>query len=164
MGEPEVDPFRKGERMGTPYRMLLVEDDRNLAVAIRMALPADRWEVHVAPQLGDALQALRVLPAPDVIVTELALFEGPPVAHLFEELARTPALASIPVVAVSGWERALEVAAFYGIPAERVLPKPLDLRHLAAVLDASVGPVPGLKAPHRVPVSADVPHRTGADY
>lgn len=151
--------------MGSPYRILLVEDDRDLTVAIRMALSGGRWDVEVASSLGEAMEALRVLPAPDVVVTELALYDGPPAGHLLEELAHDPALADVPVVVISAWDRAPAVAAGYGIPAGRVLPKRLDLRRLEATLDACVrGKAPRARLPLRIPVPSNAPHRTGASY
>lgn len=151
--------------MGMPYRILLVEDDRDLTVAIRMALADERWDVRVAPSLGEALELLRVLPAPDAIVTELSFYDGPPADHLLEEVARNPELADVPVVVISAWDRAPAAAARHGIPAERVLPKRLDLRRLEATLEACVrGSAPRARLPFRLPVPADAPHRTGASY
>lgn len=151
--------------MGTPYRVLLVEDDRDLSIAVQLALSGGRWDVRVASSLGDALEALRVLPAPDVVVTELALFSGPPADHLLEELSRDPGLAEVPVVVISGWHAARAAAARHGIPADRVLAKPLDLRRLEATLDACVaGAAPRSAPPSRLPVATDAAHRTGAAY
>lgn len=151
--------------MGMPYRVLLVEDDRDLAVSIQMALSSRRWEVRVASSLGQALESLRVLPAPDVVVAELALHEGPPMNHLIEELARDRHLAEVPVALLSSWEGAVALAEFHGLPAGSVLPKPLDLRRFEAKLEALMRhAVPTDRAPFRLPVRADAPHRTGADY
>jgi two-component system response regulator QseB len=149
--------------MGT-RRILLVEDDRALAVGIRLALADGGWDVLTASGLGEALEALRVLPAPDVVVTELALFDGPPATRVLEELARDPALAGVPVMVISGWHRAREVAMAHGVPAEHVLPKPLDLRQLEAVVARCAARAPVREPAPRIPVAGDAPHRTGAEY
>jgi two-component system KDP operon response regulator KdpE len=149
--------------MGT-RNILLVEDDRALAVGIRLALADNGWEVRTAASLGEAMEALRVLPAPDVVITELALFDGPPATRILEELAREPALAGVPVVVISGWQRAREVAAAHGVPAENVLAKPLDLRELEAAVARCAARAPDRRPAHQMAVAEDAPHRTGAGY
>ena len=145
--------------------MLLVEDDRDLAVAIQMALSGGRWDVQVASSLGQAMESLRVLPAPDLVVAELALQEGPSTGHLLEELAHDPVLAEVPVAVLSSWDGAPAFAKFHGLPEGRVLPKPLDLRRLEETLEQLVRhAAPRARVPFRIPVSADAPHRTGAGY
>lgn len=146
--------------MGT-RTILLLEDDRTLAVDIQLALADRGFCVRAVASLGDALASLRALPPPDAVVTELALFDGPPATRLLEELAREPALASVPVVVISGWPRARDVAAAHGIPAENVLAKPLDLRALEAAVARSVAEVGERPLPARPLPAADLPHRTG---
>lgn len=151
--------------MGMPYRLLLVEDDREHAVSIQMTLSGRGWDVRVASSLGEALESLRVLPPPDVVVAELSMYEGPPMTHLLEELAEEPKLAEIPVVLLSSWEGAAAYAESHGLPYGSVLPKPLDLRRLASKLETLVWHAPPrARPPFRIPVRSDAPHGTGADY
>lgn len=149
--------------MGT-RTILLLEDDRTLAVEIQLALADGGWNVRAVAGLGEALASLRALPAPDAVVTELALFDGPPATRLLEELARVPELATVPVVVVSGWAKAPEVAAAHGVLRENVLAKPLDLRELEAAVARVVAGAPERPSAVRPLPVADLPHRTGAAY
>jgi CheY-like chemotaxis protein len=88
--------------------VLLVEDDEATRNMFAQALHMAGYRVRTA---SDGLSALRVLEVftPDVIVVDLRL----PVAdgaHVVEGVRRRPSTSRIPIIAISGFEDALDMA------------------------------------------------------
>lgn len=130
-----LDPIN-GSRSSMP-NVLLVEDDDDTRDSLRALLEHRGWRVAVAPHGRAALDLLRSSAEPiGLIVLDLMM----PVMDgwtLRQELLRDPALASIPVVIVSGvgdlveGSTALRPAAF--------LPKPIPLQRLYAIVAETCG-------------------------
>ena len=125
---PAPDPYSRS-------KVLLVEDDD---AACAMYATALRMEGFVVRTAADGLAALRMLEAfdPDVVILDLKL----PLASGFEvlhELRASRARLSLPVIAVSGHERGLELARsnpeFYA-----ALQKPFDPDDLIGVTRRAV--------------------------
>ena len=108
-------------------RVVLVEDDRDLADVTQLALELEGLEVSVA---YDGRQALDVIGRvrPDVVITDLIMpvLDG---LQLIERIRSDPALSS-PVVAVSAVGSRLRAARDLG--AADALVKPVHPKELAA--------------------------------
>jgi two-component system KDP operon response regulator KdpE len=108
-------------------RVLLVEDDRDLADVTQVALEMEGLEVSVAYDGSEALLAVERI-HPDVVITDLIMpvLDG---LQLIERIRSNPALLS-PVVAVSAVGSRLREARELG--AADALVKPVHPRDLAA--------------------------------
>jgi DNA-binding response OmpR family regulator len=111
----------------TRLRVVLVEDDRDLADLTQLALELEGLEVTVA---YDGRQALEVIGRvhPDVVITDLIMpvLDG---LQLIERIRSTPALRS-PVIAVSAVGSRLRAARELG--AVEALVKPVHPKELAS--------------------------------
>ena len=104
-------------------RVLVIEDDVDTQTILVLAFSTHGYIVSTASNGHEGLIAARRQP-PDVILLDLAM----PVLDGFgfrTSQLKDPALASIPVICVSGRHDASEVARRMGI--DRCLPKPFDL-------------------------------------
>ncbi len=114
-------------------RVLLVDDNEDALEVLAKVLRALGNEVRTAP---DGARALEIAPifVPDIVLLDigLPLMDGYEVAR---RLRRMPALANVPLVAITGYakERARERALANGF-AEH-LAKPLDVDQIAECLD-----------------------------
>jgi two-component system response regulator MprA len=111
----------------THKRILLIDDNPGTREAISMLLASSGYCVALAGNGADALQRLREHRKPDLILLDLAM----PVlgGHEFRRLQQQDAdLAAIPVLVVSGTERAEEEAA--GLGAAGCLRKPVETGRL----------------------------------
>jgi CheY-like chemotaxis protein len=81
-------------------RILIVEDDPNLRVVIRMVLERAGYEVAEARHGGDALESIGV-EMPDVVIADLMM----PVMNgveLIDRIQASAATAALPIVLLSG--------------------------------------------------------------
>lgn len=138
---------RVGSRPGdiTNYRVLVVEDAPDTRDLLRLLFEAEGYEVLTAEDGLSAVQmALRELP--DAIVMDMSLpgLDGYNAAKL---LRREPALAGVPLIACTAfnrWEwRGKAIAAGF----DAFLTKPLDVRLLSETLAALLarGPDSGMR-------------------
>jgi CheY-like chemotaxis protein len=124
--------------------VLVIDDDKDICDAITDALALFGIRTESARDGQQALDRLRSGPPPSVIMLDLMM----PVMDGWQFRAAQvadPALASIPVVILSGQGRMLEHAA--KLNAKEVLLKPIDLQELLAVVR------PHLPAQRREPSS-----------
>lgn len=95
-------------------RVLLIEDEANIAEALRFILTRDGWQVDTH---GDGLTALAKLRAlrPDVLVLDVML-PGRSGYEILDELRADPDLAALPVLVLTarGQERDRAIAAARG--------------------------------------------------
>ena len=118
-------------------QVLLVEDEENIAEAIRFILSRDGWQVcHLAEGRGAALRAAELMP--DVVILDHML-PGASGLEILAELRARPATAHLPVLMLTakGQPRDREAAERAG--ADRFLAKPFanadilaEVRALAA--------------------------------
>jgi len=101
--------------------VLLVEDDPDLAELLTELFVQVGWEVQTERNGHDALRALKTS-RPDVIVTD-AMMPQMGGRELLDRMRRTPELADIPVVLMSGADAMLEGAA---TATQVTLRKPFD--------------------------------------
>ena len=108
-------------------RVLLVEDDRDLAGVTQLALELEGLEVSVAYDGKEALSVIERV-RPDVVITDLIMpvLDG---LQLIERIRSDPALLS-PVIAVSAVGSRLRAARELG--AAEALVKPVHPKELAA--------------------------------
>jgi DNA-binding response OmpR family regulator len=108
-------------------RVVLVEDDRDLADVTQLALELEGLEVSVAYDGREALELIGRV-HPDVVITDLIMpvLDG---LQLIEKIRSTPALRS-PVIAVSAVGSRLRAARELG--AVEALVKPVHPKELAS--------------------------------
>ncbi|HTO97429.1 MAG TPA: response regulator [Myxococcales bacterium] len=112
--------------VGEKLRVVLVEDDRDLADVTQLALELEGLEVAVAYDGREALQVIERT-RPHVVITDLIMpvLDG---LQLIERIRSTPAIRS-PVIAVSAVGSRLRLARELG--AAEALVKPVHPRELA---------------------------------
>jgi CheY-like chemotaxis protein len=130
--------------------VMFVEDDFNLRDALIPVLEYEGHHVVGAANGREALERLRSMPRPSLILLDLMMPEMDGAAFRAEQL-RDPDLASIPVVVVSADPSAVEKAERMG--AVGCLQKPVDIDALIeevrrrAVPAPAVNPDDGRKSP-----------------
>lgn len=110
-----------------PHEVLVVEDDPDIVEAMVFVLEDAGYRVSVAENGSQALDRLRAVPAPCLILLDLMMpiMDG---WQLLAELSRDPRLAAIPVVVVTGAGKAVRRAPPAG--ARDMLEKPVSLDRL----------------------------------
>jgi two-component system, OmpR family, response regulator MprA len=110
----------------TMSRILVVEDDREIAETIAEGLREDGFTVDIA---NDGAQALKCLegPLPAVIVLDLMMpvLNGPEFVRRYRGVTGGPA---IPIIAISAGRSVRQPVAELGV--QLFIPKPFDLPHL----------------------------------
>lgn len=102
-------------------RILLVEDNREILRLLQLLLQAEGFTVEAVEDAGTACDLLKEQ-ASDLLITDLMM---PRVGglDLIRWLRRTPALADLPIIALSAYERTYHKAALMA-GADAVLEKP----------------------------------------
>ena len=119
-------------------RILIVEDDPNLRAVIRLVVERANYEVREARHGADALESIAAW-VPDVIVADMRMpvMNG---AELIGRIRSDPAIASIPIVLLSGIQEQTAESRL----ASAVVAKPFEpadlLATLKRVLDAGAQP------------------------
>lgn len=95
-------------------RVLLIEDEANIAEALRFILTRDGWGVECHADGGTAMARLRDV-RPDVLVLDVML-PGRSGYEILDELRADPDLAALPVLVLTarGQERERAIAAASG--------------------------------------------------
>lgn len=105
-------------------RVLLVEDEPNIAEAIRFLLIRDGWQVEVVSDGTEAVPAARVI-RPDLVILDLML-PGQSGIEILNVLRADPAISSVPVMMLTakGQGRDREAAERAGV--SRFMTKPFS--------------------------------------
>lgn len=127
-----LEPFAPGVRSG---RVLYIEDDNDLRLAVRLALVAEGWEVVEASSAFDGLEALARCD-PDVVLLDLGLPDGSG-GDVLQRIKHEPSTAWLPVVVLSGLSRPDQVVTLLRAGAQDYLVKPVDPDELEARLGAA---------------------------
>jgi len=116
-------------------RVLIVEDKRDTAEALRYALAFKRYDVHVAYD-GQSALAAAAADAPDVVLCDLGLpdMSGHTLAGLLRQL---PAMRHAVLVAISGLTREVDVARAKDAGFDEHLAKPPQLDQLFRIIDGA---------------------------
>lgn len=120
-------------------RVLLVEDEPNIAEAIRFILRRAGWSVTVEPSGTAALAHIGAL-RPAAVILDMML-PGRSGLEILNDMRADPGLAAMPVLMLTarGQGRDREAAAAAG--ANAFLAKPFANADVVAALDAIAGPV-----------------------
>jgi DNA-binding response OmpR family regulator len=112
-------------------KILVVEDNLDMAEICRLILQERKFEVHIA---HSAIEGMRMLEEyrPDCVVLDLTLADSS--FESLQALRNHPALESARVVVVSGRNDVAELAQTYA--AHAFLHKPFDMDDLVALLEA----------------------------
>jgi DNA-binding response OmpR family regulator len=126
----------------TPKKILIVDDDPEMRLALSVRLRANNYEVCVAVDGVSAVAEARKQ-MPDLILLDLGLPAGDGFTVL-ERLHSMDALAQIPVVIVSGRNRLANQERVLAAHAKAFLQKPVKNVQLLATIEAILGPGPAL--------------------
>jgi CheY-like chemotaxis protein len=113
-------------------RILVVEDDPNLRLVIRMVLERAGYEVAEATHGAEALESIGV-EMPDLVIADMTM----PVmtgVELIDRIRANAATASLPIVALSG----LQVDAAVSRLINAVVLKPFEPADLVASIDRAL--------------------------
>lgn len=118
-------------------RILLIEDEANIAEAIRFLLTRDGYEVELRRDGREALAAVAEL-APELVVLDLML-PGLSGLEILTAIRSDPATASLPVLMLTakGQGRDREAAQRAGVSA--FMAKPFDNTEMRAAVRALIG-------------------------
>jgi DNA-binding response OmpR family regulator len=106
-----------------PFRVLLVEDDPDVACTIRLSFPTDRHVSANAEDLASARALLAHGPRPDLVTLDVGLPDGDGLTLCRAVKAQHPTL-SVVVITASGLARARREAIVAG--ADAFVEKPFD--------------------------------------
>lgn len=122
---------------GERVRVLLIEDDPDMQLAVRAMLPEGEFDLTCCSTGPAGLEAMRQAP-PDVVLLDIMLSSPSEGFHLCYEIRQDARLRDVPVIMISaigkamGMDYARELGTEY-MPAEAFLEKPLEA---ASLLDA----------------------------
>ena len=110
--------------MANPGSLLVIDDDHDILLSLQDVLEVEGYHVITASSGREALEYLRQGLRPDLILLDLMMPEVSGWAFRAWQRA-DPALASIPVVVVSGQGLSAQQVSQLGVAG--YLPKPVDL-------------------------------------
>jgi DNA-binding response OmpR family regulator len=114
-------------------RILIVEDDEDIARALNLRLRAAGYETSVAADAVAVVGSARQFD-PDLVLLDLGLPGGGGYAVL-ERLRTLATLAAVPVVVLSAWDREVNEPRALAEGATAFLSKPVDIGLLLQVVD-----------------------------
>jgi CheY-like chemotaxis protein len=134
---------------GLRRRVLIVDDEAPIRVAIRRYLERRGWEVEEAKDGREAVDLLGLAGGDaatrtaryDAIVTDLRM-PGVSGIEIHDRLAAAAPEALAKLVVISGDTASLEVSEFLARLRRPVVQKPFDMRALADLLDRTAPPTP----------------------
>lgn len=118
-------------------RVLLIEDEVNIAEAIRFILSRDGWQIEVLADGAEAEAAIARL-QPDMLILDLML-PGKTGLQILTDLRANPAYAQLPVLMLTakGQGRDREAAERAGVSA--FMTKPFDNNEIRATVRGLLG-------------------------
>jgi CheY-like chemotaxis protein len=137
-GENRLAAGEPGEKLAhAPPRLLVVDDDRSVAIGLGALLRARGYEVELCFNGEDALLRLWRRPLPDLVILdyELPSLDGEAV---LERIRREPELAQLPVLMATAASIDLSRVG----RASGLLRKPYDRNVLYAMIEQLLRPVP----------------------
>lgn len=115
-------------------QILLIEDEANIAEAIRFVLTRDGWSVMTHADGTDALDRIRAL-CPDVLILDVML-PGRSGFEILNDLRADPQFAALPVLVLTARGQDRERDAALAAGATHFLPKPFGNAELVATVRA----------------------------
>ena len=116
-------------------RILVVEDERAIQLAIRGLLRRDGYEVQLADNGGAAIRKLEEGPV-DLVLTDLALGQGPTGMDVLRAARETQPEAAVVMITAHGTEKIAVEAMKLG--ADDYVPKPFDNEELRVVVERAL--------------------------
>lgn len=118
-------------------RVLLIEDEHNIAEAVRFILSREGWQVEVEPDGAEALARVAEI-APDLVILDLML-PGMSGLEILTALRAAPATAALPVMMLTakGQGRDREAAERAGVSV--FMSKPFSNAEMRAQVRALMG-------------------------
>ncbi len=126
-------------RRRSPKRILVVEDEADVAQCVQTLLEADGYEVMQAATLAAARRWIEAAVPPHLAVLDVRLPDGGGIEFSHEVRAAWPTL---PVILTSGRLSAAACADARATGCVALLPKPFDLDTLDLVIRIAVGDAP----------------------
>lgn len=125
-----------GEQSALVSRILLVDDDRDMADSLADMLRSEGHDVHTASSGEEGLRTLRASPLPDIVLldVDLPILSGPGMAH--KMLLHDAGEEHVPVVLVSARHDLREIAGRMGTP--YFFEKTSDIDKLLQVIDRAL--------------------------
>jgi len=118
--------------------VLLIEDETNIAEAIRFILSRDGWQVSVIGNGAEAVASVRAL-RPDLVILDLML-PGASGLEILTALRADPATAALPVLMLTAKGQARDRAAAEAAGVSRFMAKPFANDEIVAAARALVAP------------------------
>jgi CheY-like chemotaxis protein len=123
---------------GTTPLVLVVEDDAGTAGVIDAILKKQGFSTRLAANLQETIRALKVKPAPDLVLLDILLPDANGFAIL-ERLRRHPDFRDLPVVMLTSLSEPADVAKGLALGANGYLSKPARPQALVAALRGVLG-------------------------
>jgi DNA-binding response OmpR family regulator len=121
-----------GSAAATGHRVLVVEDDDDIARALNLRLRSAGYDTAIATDAVSAVSTARQL-SPDLVLLDLGLPGGNGYAVL-ERLRSLGSLTGVPVVVLSAWDRDVNEPRALAEGARAFLSKPVDDEELLRVV------------------------------
>jgi len=118
-------------------KILIVDDDEDLAKGLRVRLRANNYAVGVAPDAISAISEAKK-ETPDLILLDLGLPAGDGFI-VMERLSNIASLASIPIIVLSAREPEANKNRALGAGATAYLQKPVDNEELLTAIRKALG-------------------------
>jgi len=119
-------------------RILLVEDEQAMRVALRTYLQLDDHEVNVAGSLSELDAVLATAPPPDIVISDYRLGDRERGSDAIERI-RSKYGRQIPAIVLTG-DTSVVPAHLNEQPATRMLNKPVDVKLLTATMEELLAP------------------------
>jgi DNA-binding response OmpR family regulator len=128
----------KSDKMNTPYKLLIIDDNKEILSALKDFFTRESYEVFSA---ADGLEGLKILETErqgfDLVITDLVMPNISGVALISIIKKRFP---DTPVIAITGWGEHPEALATEA-QADKVLEKPFELSELDRLIKDLLPPV-----------------------
>ncbi len=125
-----------GRQDAPPYRVLIVEDDRDLALQCGQWIAAEGMTARIAPHGSAAIAALSEF-QPDAVLIDATLPDARGI-DLVQLMRQQPEHATLPIVMAATAGDATERFDAIAAGADEVLVKPLKARHVVGVIRSRV--------------------------
>ena len=133
-----------GAGTGPARRVLVIEDETNIAEAIRFILGRDGWDV-VLHGRGDDAPGVVAAVAPDLVVLDVML-PGRSGLEVLAGLRADPVMAGLPVLVLTARGRGIDRAGALAAGADAFMAKPFDNADFLAAVRALAAPAARTRA------------------
>ncbi len=123
-------------------RILIAEDEEGVSSVLKIILTAKGHEVTVSPDGRHALETLQNGEGFDLLVTDIMMPEMSG-CELIKSMQEQQGLADMPIIILSGYMGAVEMADLFGSGVKVCIPKPINMKDLERHIN-DYCPVPDL--------------------